>query len=307
MVNLVGSCCVLDELELGEFDRWDNATNGLVAIVEGLKTIESAVQVMLLPRLTLGQCELLLEGLPAFRNLQDLRFSVESESLDQKDNRFLPAFRLLSAFRRHGRFSLRSAAAAEPSLAQLKDSILSAFRENSSVTNTDQVKAPFLNETDCSLLRSYACRNEDLPGLIESVTSEKSTNLQPVPRLSTRSFEATAAVGPNDVYQALLRLGDRVGSNNNCNCNATIIAHADTDSADKQPPPSPPLVTTQRKDADGSVGFRGKFACTPAHKGKAAAAATTTTTAASIGNNAEEKTNRERKKNRSTRKGPSQR
>ena len=47
-----GSLRTSFELNLLEFDRWDDATNEFVAIIGGLKATTSTVQTVLFPRLT---------------------------------------------------------------------------------------------------------------------------------------------------------------------------------------------------------------------------------------------------------------
>ena len=149
---------------------WDNDGSLLQAVVLGLSNNTSRVAVVLFGSLTRKQCDLLLAGLPAFEHVRDIQFA-----LDAKKRTWLPPI-----FRH-----------------QAKERCMSAFRFNHSLWHLHNIRAPFLNRTDRTLLGWYGRRNKKLPILMATAAAASdscdSTLFQMLPRLFQLSLHQSSA------------------------------------------------------------------------------------------------------------------
>lgn len=175
LADLVRTGEGLLELNLRGRTGWANDNSDFKAIMSALKESTSAVESILLGPLAPAKCELLMQSLPAFRNLRSIQFSLDQHS------------------------------------SHLKVRLLSAFQRNGSLTDI-QVEARFLNNNDRDLLRRITDRNKKLPLLIASTPESSGTSIALWPRMFETSLASVEGRGPKDAFSALLGLGDRVGT-----------------------------------------------------------------------------------------------
>lgn len=141
------------------------------AIIDALK--QANVTALKFGALSREQCEILLTGLPEFRKVAYLSYSVGADS------------------------------------AGLKDHMLAAYRSNSSVT-AGSVEAPFLEQEGHDTLDWCARRNKMLPILFEDafrlVENGDSLCFRALPEI----LEASLETGPTDTFVALRELAARI-------------------------------------------------------------------------------------------------
>jgi hypothetical protein len=154
----------------------------LEAILRGLEKNTSTVQKLLLPTLLFDHFNLLLEWLPKFTHLREVKFEAWAVPLS------------------------------------LRRKLLLAFKRNGCLVEST-IDSPIMDQVTSDKLAAYHGRNRFLPLAIESAIEEKATEKDDkrsgkcvFPCLLKATIVATAASqGPTRVFDVLVRCEDRIG------------------------------------------------------------------------------------------------